>query len=90
MHWRVNKYKCIGIIIVSSLDLQHRAIPEGRAMSPPLSAGLATHSPKGDGLGIVIGGGILQDGPHLEKILDGNGYCQDRGDGHAHLGPDNN
>ena len=43
-------------IIVSSL--QHKTTPEGRAVSPPLSAGLATHSfviPKGGGLRIVIG-----------------------------------
>ena len=59
-----------------------RATPEGKAMSPPLSATLAqpshttTHTfiiTKKNGLGIVISGGInRQDGPHIfiDKILD--------------------
>lgn len=59
--------------------------PEGKAMSPPLSASLSTSTtlqyithtfvlPKTAGLGVIIGGGEGKpDGPYIivDKILDG-------------------
>ena len=59
-----------------------RISPEGKAMSPPLSANLSTAThvthtfvfPKKSGLGVIIGGGLGKpDGPYIvvDMILSG-------------------
>lgn len=68
---------------VHKTPTRDRISPEGKAMTPPLSASLSTtlshitHTfvvPKTAGLGVIIGGGEGKpDGPYIiiDKILDG-------------------